>query len=644
MILVLNLNADDETAVHCKVICLIQLTQFKEALQFIQSKNLTDKLTFEKAYSEYRLNKPSLALSTIDSLGLKPHELPINLKELRAQILYRLELYQECFEAYNHIIKNTDDDYDVERRTNLAAVRANLEVHTNQNKLIKDNINEEKQSKQLSTELPDATTYEQYFNYACLLCNQGNYIEAEKKLRQCEKLCREFLANEEDDDEATTSALDNDIREELAVIEVQIAYCLQKQGKIDQAAEIYIQILRNKPKDPILVAVASNNMVVMNKERHIFDSKKKIRLAMTDVCEHKLTNFQKQAVALNNCLISYLSNVNYKQIQQLSNELCCKYPSLSLNALLIQVSQLVKEKNFNEAINLLQKSFTDKKNIITIVNQSKTNQLQNHKTKEYQYSEEELTAIKFAIIQLLLMQNNRKEAIKMFLSLNDDCKYKPGVVSTLVSLYQSMKCKDDAANLLKDAVEWYKRKNLRSNNLPSIFHNAADFYLQQGKMESASDCLEELLKLYPNDMKVIARLVIAYADHNPKRAQEFSVQLPPLQTLTVAVEIDALEAANWVMSAKAKKYTKEDPSPGLSTGGTPAVTATGKLVTTSKKKKRNRKRKIVLPKNYNADVPPDPERWLPKYERTGFRKKRDRRAKDIIKGSQGLSSYAADQL
>lgn len=620
---------------------MIQLTQFKEALQFIQSKNLTSRLTFEKAYSEYRLNKPSLALSTIDSLGLKSHELPVNLKELRAQILYRLELYPECLEAYENIIKNTDDDYDDERRTNLAAVRANLEGRPNQN----DNSNERKQRKELSTELPDANTYEQYFNNACLLCNQGKYIEAEKKLRQCEKLCREFLANEEDEDEASTNGVDSDIREELAVIDVQIGYCLQMQGKVAEATEIYTQILRNKPKDPILVAVASNNMVVMNRERHIFDSKKKIRLAMSDACEHKLTTLQKQAVALNNCLISYLSNVNSKQIQQLSNELCCTYPNLTLKAFLIQISQLVKEKNFIEAHNLLQKALTCKKNVITNVNNSKTTN-QHHKTKEYQYSEEELTAIKFAIVQLLLMQNNRNEAIKMLLSLNDDCKYKPGVVSTLVGLYQSIKCRDDAANLLKEVVEWYKRKNLKSSNLPTIFHNAAEFYLREGKMQAASDCLEELLKLYPNDMKIIAKLVIAYADHKPKRANDYSLQLPPLQTLTVPAEIDALETANWVMSAKARKCTKEDPSPGtpgLSSAGTPAVTAAGTAVAAAKKKKRNRKRKGILPKNYNADVPPDPERWLPKYERSGFRKKRDRRAKDIIKGSQGSSSHAADQ-
>lgn len=61
------------------------------------------------------------------------------------------------------------------------------------------------------------------------------------------------------------------------------------------------------------------------------------------------------------------------------------------------------------------------------------------------------------------------------------------------------------------------------------------------------------------------------------------------------------------------------------------------------KNHRTRKRKGKLPKNCNPDVQPDPERWLPKYERSGFRKKRDRRVKEVMKGSQGMATGAADQ-
>lgn len=117
---------DDSTASHCKVVCLIQASKFTEAIQFIEKFKLSA-LVFEKAYSEYRLNDSVKALKTIDSAGL-PSPLPPKVKELRAQILYRLERYEDCFDMYRDIIKNTDDEYEEERTTNLSAVVANLSI------------------------------------------------------------------------------------------------------------------------------------------------------------------------------------------------------------------------------------------------------------------------------------------------------------------------------------------------------------------------------------------------------------------------------------------------------------------------------------------------------------------------------------
>lgn len=120
----MNVTPEDKTASHCKVVCLIQTSKFQEAIQFIERYKLNE-LVFEKAYCEYRLNVPEKSLKTIESANL-PSPLPPNLKELLAQVLYRLERFEECFDVYRDIIKNSDDDYDDERTTNLSAVVANL--------------------------------------------------------------------------------------------------------------------------------------------------------------------------------------------------------------------------------------------------------------------------------------------------------------------------------------------------------------------------------------------------------------------------------------------------------------------------------------------------------------------------------------
>lgn len=71
------------------------------------------------------MNNPAKALETIDTCDI-PLPYPPKIKELRAQVLYRLECYEDCFDAYRDIIKNSDDDYEDERITNLSAVAANL--------------------------------------------------------------------------------------------------------------------------------------------------------------------------------------------------------------------------------------------------------------------------------------------------------------------------------------------------------------------------------------------------------------------------------------------------------------------------------------------------------------------------------------
>ena len=47
-----------------------------------------------------------------------------------------------------------------------------------------------------------------------------------------------------------------------------------------------------------------------------------------------------------------------------------------------------------------------------------------------------------------------------------------------------------------------------------------------------------------------------------------------------------------------------------------------------------------LPKHYNPDIPPDPERWLPRWERSRGRGGRKRKHVMVGKGTQGSASGA----
>lgn len=125
------------------------------------------------------------------------------LKELKAQVLYRLEQYEECFDAYRDVIKNSSDDYENEREANLSAVVANLcikksvscSIGIKRQRLLRfANFvlsNYDLQNKDLP-KLKEHT-FELVYNAACQLVGRNQYAEAEKKLKAAEKLCRETL-------------------------------------------------------------------------------------------------------------------------------------------------------------------------------------------------------------------------------------------------------------------------------------------------------------------------------------------------------------------------------------------------------------------------------------------------------------------
>ncbi|XP_043269897.1 signal recognition particle subunit SRP72 isoform X2 [Venturia canescens] len=576
---ILGISQDEEAAIHCKVICFLQLSKFNEALQFIIKNSKQSSFEFERAYCLYRLNQVPEALKIVDNI----QNPSLKIKELKAQILYRLERYEECFAVYRDIIKNSNDDYEDERETNLAAVLVNLQINGSE------------------IEVPSLRehTYELTYNAACKMVAQGSngdraiLVEAEKKLRAAEKMCRESL--EED------GIPEDEIEDELGIIRVQLGYCLQLQGREKEAQILYTNALKAKPDDIALVAVASNNLVTLNKDQNVFDSKKRMKSATHEGLEHKLTSRQRRSIAYNQCLLAMYTNQS-EHCHQLCKKLVKEHPELAADVTFVQAVQLSKEGKASEAADLL---------------------------SGYATGENELR-IKLASIQLLLSQNERKKAIAILENLNEKDKSLPGIVSALVTLHMAENDRDKASSVLKDAVNYYKKNKENTGNLGTLWRQAADFHLRGGEVTVAAASLEALLEASPSDKKTLAQLVIAYAQFSPAKAQALSKQLPPLHDLAETTDVDSLESSNWVIGTKVVKR-KIEPSPGK-----PGTDST-------QKKRKKRKRKGKLPKNYDPSIGPDPERWLPRHERSGFRKKRDRRNRDAaMKGTQGAAAGASD--
>lgn len=115
----------DQKALHCKAVCLVQVSKFAEALAVLQQVATSTELLLPTIYALYRSNQYTEIMDMFSGFG---GELTLELKELKAQTLYKLERYEECLEMYKELLKKQRDDLDSERQCNYLAVLTQLQV------------------------------------------------------------------------------------------------------------------------------------------------------------------------------------------------------------------------------------------------------------------------------------------------------------------------------------------------------------------------------------------------------------------------------------------------------------------------------------------------------------------------------------
>uniref|UniRef100_A0A158PA74 Signal recognition particle subunit SRP72 n=1 Tax=Angiostrongylus cantonensis TaxID=6313 RepID=A0A158PA74_ANGCA len=227
-------------AFKCKLVCLIHLSMYDDALTLLRK--TPPMLAYRVfTYILYRLERNDDALEALIACDKSDHRA----QELRAQLYYRLDRFQEALEIFRDLLRNHSDSYDDERKANYLAVVAQLEAMG-----IKQ---------QSST---DSETFEQLYNSACQLIEAGNYELALKNLdKSIETLSEEGLDEEE-------------VEDELAVLCVQLDYNCHSYKGVQQS---------------------------------IADARRKLKSAL-QLDQKKLSTRQRRILMLNNALVLLHSN------------------------------------------------------------------------------------------------------------------------------------------------------------------------------------------------------------------------------------------------------------------------------------------------------------------------------------------------
>jgi len=211
-------SGDDITAHHTKVVALLKLDRFDDALRAIAAagNRLEDLCLLEKAYALYKTGQLSEAEAALD-IAAKSR----GARHVAAQIAYRAEKFDHAATIYRELLNAADEGLVGEEndlRINLLAADAQLEWAGDGHRVPSN-------EKQPGREEMEA--FETAYNAACGCLARGDFAKAAMLLKRSRDLC-----------EASEDLGDEEKKTELVPIIVQQAYVSTKLGKLEEAAAL----------------------------------------------------------------------------------------------------------------------------------------------------------------------------------------------------------------------------------------------------------------------------------------------------------------------------------------------------------------------------------------------------------------------
>ncbi|XP_044491004.1 signal recognition particle subunit SRP72 [Mangifera indica] len=569
---VLSIAPGDEDAVRCKVVALIKADDIDGALSTIQSsQKLPIDFSYFKAYCLYRQNKLDEALEL-----LKNQESNSAAMLLKSQILYRLGEINACVDIYEKLQKSKIDSLEINFVAGLISAGRASEVQKTLDGL----------------RVKATSSFELAYNTGCSLVERNKYSDAEQLLLAARRIGQETLTDD--------NFAEDDIEIELAPIAVQLAYVQQLLGNNQEAIGAYADIIKRNLADESSLAVAVNNLVALKGPKDVSDSLRKLdrikekdtqNFQLARVLDLKLSSKQKEAIYANRVLLLLHAN-KMDQARELVATLPDLFPG-SVMPVLLQASVLVRENKAARAEEILgqhAEKFPDQSKVVLL-----------------------------ARAQVAAAANHPHIAAESLVKIHD-IQHMPGTVATLVALKERAGDINGAAAVFDAAIKWWLNSMTEDNQLSVIMQEAASFKLRHGQEEDAFHLYEELVKTH-GSIEALVGLVTTAARVDVDKAEAYEKKLKPLPGFK-GVDVNSLEKTSGAKHVE----------------GAASVVPEAHEEGRREKPKKKRKRKPRYPKGFdpaNPGPPPDPERWLPKRERSSYRPKRKDKRAAQVRGSQG---------
>jgi len=600
----------DLVAVKCKCQCLMHLGQMEKALELAKQPRYQEHLLFERAYCQYHFGQFQEALGTClegenvqaSSSTDDPAE---GLLHLQAQILYKLGEYDRAVSCYQTLLeKNPDPELSPELYANAyaahtAAQRASelLELHP---------ISEFERIGGRGTDSDHHVhDYELLYNAGGALAQAGRFEEAKELLLRAEEACQALVVSGDLTEEEAKS--------ENEVVQAELAFVQAHLGDTEAALRACKTIFQNKSADPQLIAVASNNYAVLSKDINIKDALKRIGVGLPEGAESKLFPSQLEQLRLNRCLLRMSGSV-VQQSEHLPAEIeafevACptsERPALLKAAIALKARKMDSyQAHIEEALEKVKGTPRE-------------------------------VAVVFFKAQVQIHRKDFAGALATLESIQDpNVVHSPGLIGAKAALYIELGQGRQASNVLEDVVGRIDELAISGAEKATLVLGVAKYRLCRGLHQEAASALEALLTssvgadLDPDArLNALASLVKAYSWVDLDQAEMKAGMLPPLPE----VDEDICDA-NQLEIAEVPRMRHL-----IAAGAIPQIDRKRKNLRKILKK-RAKKRIAYLERlqaegkyDPNRNIKPDPERWIPRKQRSFGR--RGRRRNKFV-GAQG---------
>jgi signal recognition particle subunit SRP72 len=570
----LKQSKGDLEAQHVKAVALLNLDRYPEAVQAIEAggEKLKQKASLEYAYALYKSGKPAEAAE----IAAKGSQRGYN--HVEAQARYRTEDFERAAELYRQLSARQTEDVEADLRVNSAAVDVQLEWLGKGDLVLRK-----------KPEREDMEAFETAYNAACGSIARGELGQGEVLLKRARSLV-----------ESADDLTEEDKEIEMLPISVQHIYVLTKMGRQEEAEKLAQSIGEATFPDPSSKLIARvNGIATAGAPSNPFLAQRLLEYDLETLKPDYPFAYQTAILEQNRSALDLQAAKFGGVVKSTAKELSQQSSATSdsrLNGLsAVNVAAHAKNQTGKDAL----------KNVLPLLEK---------RPKD--------VGLILTIVQLYVQTNNLSSAttlLENFLARLEqsgdsselDVRHAPGLVGTLVSLYNKKTRREPARTALAAAAtHWRSKTEHRPSGVTHLL-KAAGTALSESHDPShqnlARDIFQGLHDQDPSDRYSAAGLLAA----SPATAASSSLQ--SIDSLISGIDAEALENAGIAQPPV-------DPLAAATTRKRPAEEQ-------SKPKKHKKLCASKMPKDYDPNRTPDPERWLPLRDRSSYKPKGGKKGK-----------------